>query len=80
MNKTLEQLLEVDAEFATIQPRANELLDQLQTTSRAEGKALKASADWAIVDRWSDLLSQRAKLRDQIEIDDVIAHPNRYAE
>ena len=80
MNKTLEQLLEVDAEFATIQPRANELLDQLQTTSRAEGKALKASADWAIVERWSELLTQRAKLRDLLEIDDVIAHPNRYAE
>lgn len=80
MTTTAQQLSAVESEIAAIQPRANELLDQLQTTTRAEGRALKASADWAIVERWSELQTQRAKLRDAVEIDDVIAHPDRYAE
>jgi ElaB/YqjD/DUF883 family membrane-anchored ribosome-binding protein len=75
-----QQLAAVEAEIAAIQSRANELLDQLQTTTRAEAKVLKASADWRIVERWSELNTLRAKLREAVDIDSVIAHPDWYAE
>ncbi len=80
MATTAQQLAAVEAEITAIQPRANELLDQLQTTTRAEGRALKATADWSIVERWSELQTMRAKLRNAIDTDDVIARPDRYAE
>lgn len=72
MSTTTQQLAAVEAEITTIQPQANELLDQLQTTTRAEGKALKASAEWAAVERWQALLSQRAQLRDALEIEQIV--------
>lgn len=77
---TITQLQQVEREIATIQPLANELLDKLQAISRAEARAMKASADWKIVDRWSELLTLRAKLRDAVEIKDVMDYPERYAE
>lgn len=67
-----EQLQAVDSEIATLQPQANELLDQLQLTTRAEGKVLKASVPWAIVRRWKELLNARARLRDALEIERIV--------
>lgn len=72
MTNTVEQLAVVEAQIAAIQPQANELLDQLQTTTRAEGKALKASAQWSVVEQWKTLLTQRAHLRDTVEIEQVV--------
>lgn len=68
----IEQLQAVDSEIATLQPQANELLDQLQLTTRAEGNVLKASATWAIVLRWKELLNERARLRDALEIERIV--------
>lgn len=72
MITTAQQLAAVEAEITAIQPRANELLDQLQTTTRAEGKALKASTEWQTVERWKELLTQRAQLRDALEIEGIV--------
>lgn len=72
MTNTAQQLAAVEAEITAIQPRANELLDQFQTTTHAEGKALKASAEWAVVERWKELLTRRAQLRDTYEIEGIV--------
>lgn len=72
MTTTAQQLLAVEAEIATIQPQANELLDQFQTTTHAEGRALKASAEWQTVERWKALLTQRAQLRNALEIEGAV--------
>ena len=72
MTTTEQQLATVEAEITAIQPRANELLDRLQTTTRAEGKTLKASAEWQTVERWKELLTQRAQLRNALEIEGIV--------
>lgn len=66
------ELYAVETEIETIQSQANELLDQLQNTTRAEGKALKATPEWKVVERWNELFLQRAKLREALEIESII--------
>lgn len=69
---TATNLQAVETEIAAIQPQANELLDRFQTTTRAEGRVMKASTEWAIVERWKELLTQRAQLRDALEIETIV--------
>lgn len=66
------ELQAVETEIATIQPVSNELMDRIQTLTHAEARALKATPEWQTVERWKELLTRRAQLRDAIEIEDVL--------
>lgn len=69
---TATELRTVEAEIAAIQPAANELLDRIQTGTRADARALKATPEWQIVERWKELLTRRAQLRDAYEIEELV--------
>lgn len=63
------QLSAVMQRIAIIEPQVNEILDRYQLTTRAEGRDMKKSPEWALVEEMQALVSQRAKLRDAYDVE-----------
>lgn len=74
--KTSKELESVEAELSAviqritlIEPQVNEILDRYQRMTRAEGREMKKTPEWALVEEMQELVSRRAKLRDARDVE-----------